>query len=353
MSNNTSTGIDTAIKIGLIALLTLWCFQIAAPFISPIVWAGIIAIAVYPIFKWLKRKTGLSNGLTATIITLAMLVILITPTVMLTNALVDNIQSLSTHIQNDQIKIPAPSNSVAEWPLVGKKLHAFWQQLSVDPKAALGQYNSQITAVTKWLFSAVTGLGLNILIFIFSIIIAGVFIASADASKRAMDMIFTRVAGDQGSELSQLSHATVQGVVRGVLGIAFIQAVLSGLGFMAIGIPGAGVLAVICLVLAIVQIDILIILIPLSIYAFKNPDIGTSAAMAFLVWNIFVGLLNNVLKPILLAKGVGAPMAIIFIGAIGGMMLSGIIGLFVGAVVMVMGYTLFMAWLEQTDSIKE
>lgn len=207
-SNDTSSGIDTAIKIGLIELLTLWCFQIAAPFISPIVWAGIIAIAVYPIFKWLKAKIGLSNGITATIITLAMLVILITPTVMLTNALVDNIQSLSIHVKNDQLKIPAPSASIAEWPVVGKKIHEFWQQLSVNPKEALGQYSSQITAATKWLISAATSLGLNIIIFIFSIIIAGVFIASADACKRAMDMIFIRVAGNQGSELSQLSHAT-------------------------------------------------------------------------------------------------------------------------------------------------
>jgi predicted PurR-regulated permease PerM len=119
---------------------------------------------------------------------------------------------------------------------------------------------------------------------------------------------------------------------------------LAGLGFVFMDIPGAGVLAFVCLVLAIVQIDILIILIPLSIYAFSAT--GTGAAIAFLVWNIAVGLLNNVLKPILLAKGVDAPMAIIFIGAIGGMILSGIIGLFVGAVVMVLGYTLFMSWLK-------
>jgi len=117
------------------------------------------------------------------------------------------------------------------------------------------------------------------------------------------------------------------------------------------GVPAAGLLAFICLILAIVQIDILIVLIPLSIYAFSVS--GTGAAVAFLVWNIAVGLLNNVLKPILLAKGVNAPMAVIFIGAIGGMLHYGSIGLFVGALVMVLGYTLFIAWLKQDEEIAE
>jgi predicted PurR-regulated permease PerM len=152
--------------------------------------------------------------------------------------------------------------------------------------------------------------------------------------------------------MTELSQATVKSVVTGILGIAVIQSLLAGLGFMVMGVPAAGLLAFICLILAIVQIDILIILIPLSIYAFSVA--GTGAAIAFLVWNIAVGLINNVLKPILLAKGVNAPMAVIFIGAIGGMLHYGIIGLFVGAVIMVLGYTLFIAWLKpDTDSVEE
>ncbi len=157
--------------------------------------------------------------------------------------------------------------------------------------------------------------------------------------------IFTRLSGERGQELTELSVATVKSVVTGILGIAVIQSTLAGLGFVVMDIPAAGVLAFVCLILAIVQIDILLILIPLSIYVFSVSSTGV--AVAFLVWNIAVGLLNNVLKPILLAKGVDAPMAIIFIGAIGGMMLNGIIGLFVGAVVMVLGYSLFMVWLKE------
>ena len=346
MTTRNSTPIETAIQIALIALLGLWCFQIARPFLSPVLWAGIIAIGTYPIFLWLKNKTRLSAGWAATIITLAMLLILITPTVLISGALIENTQTLSEHIDNDQLEIPMPPEGVAEWPLIGEKLNKLWTQASQDPQAMLGQYHSELKSFAKWILSIAAGASLNILVFIFSIIIAGVFMVSGKGVKDTFIAIFDRIAGDRGAELTELSLSTVNSVVTGILGIALIQTLLAGLGFIVMGIPAAGLLAFICLIMAIVQIDILLVLLPLSLYMFSDAGTGTGAAIAFLVWNIAVGLLNNVLKPILLAKGVDAPMAIIFVGAIGGMILSGIIGLFIGAVIMVLGYTLFMAWLK-------
>ncbi len=346
MTSKNSTSIETAIQIALIALLGLWCFQIAKPFISPIVWAGIIAIGTYPVFLWLKNKTGLSAGWAATIITIALLFILITPAVLISGALIENAQTLSEHIENDKLEISPPPANVADWPLIGEKVSKFWTQASQDPKAAFGRYNSELKSFAKWILSTAAGASLNILIFIFSIIIAGVFMVSGKGVKDTFVVIFDRVAGGRGIELTELSLSTVNSVVTGILGIAFIQSILAGLGFMVMDIPAAGVLAFICLVLAIVQIDILLVLIPISIYVFSDSSTGTGMAIAFLVWNIGVGLLNNVLKPILLAKGVDAPMAVIFVGAIDGMMLSEIVGLFIGAVIMVLGYNLFMVWLK-------
>ncbi len=347
MANQESKLITDVIRIGLAVLLAYWCFKIAQPFLNTIVWAGIIAIGVYPLFVKLKEGTGLSNGWSATLMTLLMLVILITPTVILSGALVDNVQEISQHIKDDDLNIPPPGEKVAEWPLIGERVSAVWQQASEDPKGALGQYGEQLKAAGKWLLKTAAQMGLSILGFVFSIIIAGLFLASAQGAKRAVTTIFTRLVGERGEAMTKLSQATVRSVVNGILGIAFIQTVLAGLGFIVMDVPAAGVLAFVCLILAIVQIDILLVLIPLSIYAFSTA--GTGAAIAFLIWNIAVGLLNNILKPILLAKGVDAPMAIIFIGAIGGMLLSGIIGLFVGAVIMVLGYTLFKAWLQEAD----
>ena len=337
--------IDNAIQIGLIALLTIWCLYIAAPFIGPVLWGIIIAIASYPLYRWLQAMLGLSDGWTATLFALLLLVILITPTVMLSGALVDEVQGLSADLKEGSLVIPPPPEAVAGWPLIGKKLSAFWTQASLDPKETLGQIEPQLRTMGKWLFGAAAGAGVGILMLVFSIIIAAVFLASAEGGGRAAETIFSRLVGRKGGKaMTVLARDTITSVVNGILGIAILQSLLAGLGFMAMDIPAAGGLAAVCLVLAVVQIDILIILIPLSIYAFSTA--GTGAAIAFLIWNIAVGLMNNVLKPILLARGVEAPMAVIFVGAIGGLIAHGIIGLFVGAVVFVLGYTLFIFWLK-------
>jgi predicted PurR-regulated permease PerM len=266
---------------------------------------------------------------------------------LLTEAIVENTGSLSKYLTDDSLVIPPPGDRVGNIPVVGKDLKTFWQNTSDDPRATFGEYEVEIRKLLNGFLSTALNTGLNIFIFVFSIILAGIFMASAENTKMALEAVFTRLAGDSGSQLTKLCHDTVQSVVRGILGIALAQAFLSGLGFLMMDIPASGLLVVICLVLAIIQIDILIILIPLSIYMFNDPETSTMAAVAFLIWNIFVGLLNNVLKPILLGKGVEAPMAVIFIGAIGGMLLHGIIGLFIGSVVMVLGYTLFMFWVRE------
>jgi len=341
--------IDAAIRIGLIALLAGWSIYIASPFIGPVVWGVIIAIGSYPLYQWLQKKSGLGKNLTATLLTLAMLTLLIVPSIMLSSALVDEVKDISSYLQKgNELSIPAPPASVADWPLVGKKLHAFWAHAAENPKEALGEIEPQLKEVGKWLINAAAGTGLGILMFVFSIIIAGIFLATAAGGRKAAVAIFGRLTPNRGEELTQLSQSTVRSVVNGILGIAIIQTLLAGLGFLAMGIPGAGILALICLVLAVVQIDILIILIPLSIYAFSFA--GTGAAIMFLIWNIAVGLMNNILKPILLARGVQAPMAVIFIGAIGGLIAHGLVGLFVGAVVLVLAYTLFMLWLDERST---
>jgi len=339
--------VEAAIQIGVIMMLIYWCFKLAAPFISVTLWGLIIAIGSAPIYEWIKTKFNGKSGLAATVFTLIMLAVLITPSVYFTESIMASSQQLSTALEENTLSIPASPESIADLPLVGEKLDGFWQQAHNDLKGFLERYQEQVKAIAGFLIKAAANLGVGILMFVFSIIIAGVFLAHTKGRQEAVNKLMCRFLGEKGGEVSVLAQQTVQSVVRGILGIAILQAILAGIGFTVIGIPGAGILAIICLILAIVQIDILIILIPLSIYAFSH--FGTGAAVAFLIWNLIVGLMNNVLKPILLGRGVKAPMAVVFIGAIGGMLAHGIIGLFVGAVVFVVGYTLFINWVNSDD----
>jgi len=343
--------IEIVVRMVLVFSLIMWSFQIVRPFITPIIWGIIIAIGTYPIFLWFKQKLNLGNGLGATLFTLIMIVLLITPTVTLTGVLFKDAQSLSKNLEGGSVNIPAPPDAIGDLPIVGKNLEEFWTQVSEDPKETLGQLEPQMKAIGKWLLRTAGGAGLTVLMFVFSIIIAGIFIAKAEACNKAALVIFNRLARERGKEMAALSHKIIQSVINGILGIAVIQTILAGLGFVAMGIPGAGFLSIICLIMAIVQIDILLILIPLSIYSFSSASTGV--AIAFLAWNLFVGILNNVLKPILLGRGVDAPMLVIFLGAIGGMLLNGIIGLFVGPVVLVFGYTLLMDWIQQETNTHE
>ena len=239
----------------------------------------------------------------------------------------------------------APPASVAGWPLVGEPIHQFWSQAAENLESALLDVAPQVRAAVSWVLSMAAGLGLGLLQFVFAIVIAGVLLVQDAAGRRATCAIARRLAGERGVQFAELAEATVRSVTRGILGVALIQSLLAGLGFLVVGVPAAGLWALLCLLLSVVQIGIFPVTIPILIYVFSKVEPMTF--ILFLVWSIFIGALDNILKPILLGRGVAVPMAVIFIGAIGGFITSGIIGLFVGSVVLVLGYKLFLAWLYE------
>jgi len=337
--------LEATIRIGLVVLLVLWCFEIIKPFIVPVIWGIIIAVATYPGYRRLLAPLGERRGLAATVVALLMLFLLIGPTIMLADTLVAGAQQLAKELGDGTLRIPPPPESVAAWPVIGTPVHKFWELASVNLASALDEIGPQLKALGGWLLSAAGGVGFGILQFVFAIIIAGILLANAEGGDKAADSIANRLIGEQGWNYADLARTTVRGVARGILGVALIQSILAGLGFLAIGLPAAGLLALLCLVLAVVQVGVGPIVIPAVIYVFATAD--TVPAVLFLVWSLFVTLLDNFLKPILLGRGAKVPMAVIFIGAIGGFLAHGIVGLFVGAVVLSLGYTLFRAWLDE------
>jgi predicted PurR-regulated permease PerM len=184
--------------------------------------------------------------------------------------------------------------------------------------------------------------------FVVAIIIAGILLANSSGGNRTAHAITQRLADEKGADFADLAEATVRSVANGILGVAaLIQSLLAGLGFMVAGVPAAGLWALLCLILSLAQIGIAPVLIPIIIYLFYTAD--TFTAVAFLIWIIPLTLIDNILKPILLGRGVKTPMVVIFIGAIGGLLSSGVIGLFIGAVILSLGYDLFLFWLEDSS----
>ena len=189
----------------------------------------------------------------------------------------------------------------------------------------------------------VAGLGLALIQFLISLIIAAVLLANAESCKRTTHAIFRRLAGEQGEEFANISAATIRSVVQGVLGVAIIQSVLAGIGLIAVDVPGAGIWALMVLFLAVLQLPPLLVLGPIIFYVFTTS--ATTPAVIFMIWSIVVSVSDSFLKPLFLGRGMDVPMLVILLGAIGGMMMSGLIGLFVGSVVLSLGYKVFQAWL--------
>ena len=337
--------IDTAIRIGLIALLVYWCLHIFKPFLIPVLWAIIIAVAIYPLYCKFASLLGGKQKLALSLFTLVVLAILIIPTVMLASSMVETVQHVSTKLAEGTLQIPPPPESVAGWPLVGEKLHALWSAASDNLMATVERFTPQLKVAGKWLLSTAAGVGASVVQFIMAILIAAALMANAQGAYRFSQSSAVRLVGEDGEEFAELASATMRSVAQGVLGVAVIQSILAGIGMLVVGVPGAGLWTLLVLVLAVVQLPPLLILGPVVVYVFSTAQ--TVPAVLFMIWGIVVSASDTFLKPMLLGRGVDIPMLVILIGAIGGMMMSGIIGLFVGAVILALGYKLFIAWLTQ------
>ena len=341
----TGPAIDIAIRIGVIALLIVLCFQILRPFISLVIWGAILAIAFYPVCRKLRGVLGGRNKVAAAIITVVMLLAIILPSVRMVGSLVDGVRYINLRIQSSEMKMPPPPDGIEKWPFIGELLKEEWYDASKNLQATLTRFQPQIRAVSLRLLRSAMGTALGLLQFALSIIIAGIFMANAKGSGDLARDLFVRLAGERGADFADISAQTVRAVVKGLLGVAIIQSLLAGTGFVVAGVPGAGLWAFACLFLAIIQIGILPVVIPVIIYMFSTASTLTAGLLT--AWLIPVCLVDNILKPILLGRGAPVPMLVVFLGAIGGFLSMGFIGLFVGAVILSLGFKLLRVWLDE------
>jgi len=347
LQKNISTSVEITIRLIFLFILIVWCLSILLPFTSIVLWAVIIAVSVEPIYNAINKKLGNKPSWSSFIIVIIFLTVIVLPSYFAVSALVSNLSEISESFEKGSVVVPPPDESVAEWPLIGEKLYGAWSAASSNLEKFLGNYEEQLANLGKWLMSTALGIGMGILQFILSIIIAGVLLATTGTGNFAKQ-IFGKLVGKRGDEFAELCGKTVKNVTKGILGVALIQSFLLGVLFLLAGVPYAAVWAALVLLLGIIQLPPTLVSIPIIIYLYSaiSPTMAT-------VWTILImlaSLSDNILKPILLGKGAPVPMLVIFLGAIGGFIFQGFIGLFTGAIVLSIGYELFMAWLKEEDT---
>lgn len=342
--------LDVLIRAGLIVAMAALCYRVFSPFLTLMVWALILAVTLYPLHQMLARRMGGKQGLAATVLVILGALVIVTPTTLLMNSLGDSVRGVIEDVQNNTLVIPAPRESVKEWPAVGERVYTTWSAAHTNLPALVQSWQPKIGHLAQAALGVVASIGGELLLFLASFIIAGIVMAYGESGANATRAIFVRIAGEErGESLTHLSTATTRAVAQGVIGVAFIQAIIVGLALLVAGVPFAGIFAIVALLLGIAQVPALIVTLPAIGYIWASGEYSTGMATTHTIILVVAGMADNVLKPLLLGRGVDVPMPVILFGALGGMAGGGILGMFVGATVLAMGYQIFMGWVANDD----
>ena len=336
------------IQIAAVVVLVFWCLKIIAPFISIVLWGAIIAVALFPLHMKLSGKLGGREKLSSTLFVLLGLAILLVPAYILTDSSVAAIKTVGAQLDEGAVEISPPDPSVAEWPLIGDKLYAVWHGAADNLEETINKFSDQLREVAGTVVRMAGSMAVGVLQFVVSIIIAGVFLVGAKGSYKMSQTFAFSLVGDRGKGLTDLAVATIRSVATGVLGVAIIQSLLAAVGLVMMGIPAAGIWTFIILMLAIMQLPPILILGPIAVWVFSTAE--PVPATIFAIYSIIVSFSDAALKPMFLGRGMEIPMLVVLLGAIGGMIMSGIVGLFIGSTVLALGYQIMIAWME-TDEL--
>jgi predicted PurR-regulated permease PerM len=338
--------VDVLIAVGIIALLAYFSLTLILPFLTILVWAAILAIALSPVFEAFKRKTGMRGSWASVLFALAGLTILLIPSYLALDSMADSLDKVTETMERGDLHVPPPNVSVKEWPLVGNKIYEIWQRASVDLTETAKAFSPQIKSLGLAILGAGASLAVGVLQFALSVVFAAVFLATSLSLKAICERIAARISHARGTHYVKMAAATVQNVSRGVIGVALIQGTLGAIGFLLAGLPFAGFLSVIFVMAAIVQVPPLVI-IPAIIYVWSVEP--TLFAVIFTAYMLPVMFVDNVLKPILMARGLETPMVVILIGVIGGTLSMGLLGLFIGPVILALFHKLVTIWMAGDD----
>lgn len=339
--------VEIGVKAAVLLILLAWGFQIVRPFIDVLVWSAILAIALFPLHAKLTRALGDRNSLSATLIAIIGVLMILGPIVTLTIQSFDSTREIAQQWKAGTLEISPPPAKVNSLPMVGPKIHAAWTEASENLPGFVKHFEDQLRDLGGKLLGMAASIGGGAFSFSASLIIAAVFMATAQSQQAFFHRLESRITGGTSSEFVEMSIATVRSVAQGIIGIAVIQALLAAVGLVVMGVPLSALWTLAVLILAIAQIPALLVLGPIAAWSFSAYD--TTPATIFTIWCVLTALSDNVLKPMLLGRGLDVPMLVILVGAIGGMITTGIVGLFVGAVVLALIYRVFLLWMRPTE----
>ncbi len=346
--------LDVLIRAALILALAYLCYRILAPFMVLVVWAVILAVAMYPLQRAVARWIGGRQGVAATLVTLLAVVLIVLPSAVLLSSLGDSVRQLIADVQQDTLQIPSPRPGVASLPLIGERVYTLWGQAHDDLPALVRSLQPKIGELAKDALAMVASIGGGILQFLAALSVAGIIMAFGERGDRASRAIFDRLADEEhGAEFAHLATTTIRAVAQGVIGVAFIQALVIGICLLVAGVPWAGVLAIVVLVLGIAQVPALLVTLPVIAYLWISGDYSSVEATVYTLLLGVSGMIDNVLKPLMIGHGVDAPMPVILLGALSGMAAAGILGMFVGATLLALGYQVFMGWVGLNSQTRQ
>jgi len=344
----TATWVELAIRLGVLGLLLFFSFTLIRPFITIAIWSVVLTVALYPVYDWMAGRLGGRRRLAALLLTILNLLIVIGPATWLTLGLIDSIRNLSEHLDPSALMLPPPPHAVKTWPIIGASIYQFWDLASTNFQAALAKTAPLLKLLGGTLLGFAEGAGIGVIKFFIAIVVAGFLFSPAPSLVNAISLFSRRLASGRGERFVQLAGATIRAVSRGVIGVSALQAFLAGVGLVAAGIPGASLITSAVLILGIIQIGPSVVLVPIVIWSWIAMDPTT--AVLITIYLIPVSLLDNLLRPLVMARGLDTPMLIILIGVLGGTVSYGITGLFLGPIVLAVIWELLVAWTRERES---
>lgn len=343
--------IDDAVRLSCVALLAYWSIIIVQPLLALIAWSIILVVFLYPAFRWLVTTLHVNPVVAALFITIGCILILIGPATWLGLSLIASLRSLAQRLGSGEMTIPAPFEAVKRLPLIGNRAYELWYLASTNFRDALMQIAPQLRPISSRILLFASSAGISMLKFMASVVIAGFLFIPGPSLVRSARLIFRRLATEHGDEFVDLVGVSIRNLARGVIGIALLQALLAGIGLMIAQVPGAGLISFLVLILGIVQIGSAIVIVPLVVWAFFA--MAPMAAILFAAYMVPVSTIDNFLRPLVMAHGLKTPMLVILIGLVGGILVYGLIGIFIGPILLAIAWELVSLWTRQGEGRKE